>query len=56
VIARRNEAKALGVGMGEPWHLCRDRFTAAGVIVWSSNTLYGDMSARLNAHARRLHT
>jgi len=48
VIARSNEAKALGVGMGDPWHLCRDRFTAAGVIVRSSNyTLYGDMSARV---------
>jgi hypothetical protein len=48
VIARSNEAKALGVGMGDPWHLCRDRFTAAGVVVRSSNyTLYGDMSARV---------
>jgi DNA polymerase V len=48
VIARSNEAKALGIGMGEPWHLCRDRFKATGVIVRSSNyTLYGDMSARV---------
>ena len=45
---RSNEAKALGIGMGEPWHLCRDRFKAFGVIVRSSNyTLYGDMSARV---------
>jgi DNA polymerase V len=48
VIARSNEAKALGVEMGEPWHLSRDRFAAAGVIVRSSNyTLYGDLSARV---------
>jgi DNA polymerase V len=48
VIARSNEAKALGVEMGEPWHLGRDRFAAAGVIVRSSNyTLYGDISARV---------
>jgi DNA polymerase V len=48
VIARSNEAKALGIAMGEPWHLCRQRFAASGVIVRSSNyTLYGDMSARV---------
>jgi DNA polymerase V len=23
VIARSSEAKALSIGMGEPWHLCR---------------------------------
>jgi DNA polymerase V len=48
VIARSNEAKALGIEMGAPWHLLRERFAAAGVIVRSSNyTLYGDMSARV---------
>jgi DNA polymerase V len=48
VIARSNEAKALGIAMGAPWHLHRDRFTAAGVLVRSSNyTLYGDMSGRV---------
>ena len=48
VIARSNEAKALGIAMGAPWHLHKDRFSAAGVIVRSSNyTLYGDMSARV---------
>jgi hypothetical protein len=39
VIARSNEAKALGVGMGDPWHLCRDRFTAAGVVVRKAASL-----------------
>jgi DNA polymerase V len=48
VIARSNEAKALGIEMGAPWHLHRARFAAAGVIVRSSNyTLYGDMSSRV---------
>ena len=28
VIARSNEAKALGIGMGDPWHLYRARFAA----------------------------
>ena len=48
VIARSNEAKALGITMGEPWHVCRVRVDTHGVIVRSSNyTLYGDMSARV---------
>lgn len=48
VIARSNEAKALGIGMGDPWHLRRDDFRKWGVVVRSSNyTLYGDMSARV---------
>src|SRR5260370_12489444 len=50
VIARSNEAKALGIAMGAPWHLHRDRLKAAGVVVRSSNyTLYGDMSARVRS-------
>jgi DNA polymerase V len=48
IIARSNEAKALGIKMGEPWHLCRARVDTQGVIVRSSNyTLYGDISARV---------
>ena len=48
VIARSNEAKALGIAMGEAWHICRSRVDTQGVIVRSSNyTLYGDMSARV---------
>jgi DNA polymerase V len=48
VIARSNEAKALGIAMGEAWHICRKRVDTDGVIVRSSNyTLYGDMSARV---------
>ncbi|MEA2950929.1 MAG: polymerase [Alphaproteobacteria bacterium] len=48
VIARSNEAKALGIEMGAPWHLNRATFERHGVIIRSSNyTLYGDMSARV---------
>ena len=48
VIARSNEAKALGVVMGDPWHLVKEKHKANGIIVRSSNyTLYGDLSARV---------
>jgi DNA polymerase V len=48
VIARSNEAKALGIAMGEAWHICKKRVDTHGVVVRSSNyTLYGDMSARV---------
>ncbi len=48
VIARSNEAKALGIEMGVPWHLAKEKFERLGVVVRSSNyTLYGDMSARV---------
>ncbi len=51
VVARSNEAKALGIGMGEPWHLVKQK---QGVIVRSSNyTLYGDLSARVVEVLRR---
>ena len=48
VIARSNEAKALGIKMGDAWHLREREFRAWGVQVRSSNyTLYGDISARV---------
>ena len=48
VIARSNEAKALGIGMGDPWHLVKHRHAGSGIVVRSSNyTLYGDLSARV---------
>lgn len=50
IIARSNEAKALGFEMGDPYHLCRTRLEANKVTVFSSNyTLYGDFSARVKA-------
>ena len=48
VIARSNEAKALGIAMGEPAYKREDFFAGNGVRVLSSNyALYGDMSARV---------
>lgn len=48
VIARSNEAKALGVPMGAPAYQIRELVEKHGVAVFSSNyTLYGDMSARV---------
>ena len=48
VIARSNEAKVLGIVMGDPWHLVKDRHAGSGIVVRSSNyTLYGDLSARV---------
>lgn len=48
VIARTNEAKDLGIAMGEPWHLAKERPEAASIIWRSSNyALYGDMSRRM---------
>ena len=49
-IARSQEAKALGVKMGDPIHLIRDRLDRHGMRVMSSNyTLYGDMQRRVLA-------
>jgi DNA polymerase V len=48
VIARSNEAKALGFKMGDPYFKVRDVIVRHGVAVFSSNyTLYGDMSHRV---------
>ncbi|MDO6392072.1 Y-family DNA polymerase [Pontibacter sp. BT731] len=48
VIARSNEAKALGIAMGEPAFKMRDMIEQHDVQVFSSNyTLYGDMSKRV---------
>lgn len=49
-VARSDEAKALGIKMGEPLHLIRDKVEAHGIRVFSSNyTLYGDISRRVVA-------
>lgn len=48
VVARSNEAKALGIPMGAPFFQYRDVFERNKVIVFSSNyTLYGQMSQRI---------
>lgn len=48
IIARSNEAKALGFKMGDPYHLNKDKIRQHNVQVFSSNyALYGDMSRRV---------
>ncbi len=48
LISRSDEAKALGLKMGEPYHLVRPLLAQHGVRVFSSNyALYGDMSRRV---------
>jgi DNA polymerase V len=48
VIARTDEAKALGLKMGEPWHIARERPEIKAIEWRSSNyELYGDMSRRM---------
>ena len=48
VIARSNEAKALGIPMGAPAFQFEKDFEAKGISVFSSNySLYGDMSSRV---------
>jgi DNA polymerase V len=48
VIARSDEAKALGIPMGLPVFQLTDRIQAHAIEVFSSNyTLYGDLSARV---------
>lgn len=49
-VARTNEAKALGIKMGQPYFQIKDLCQREGVAVFSSNyALYGDMSRRMNA-------
>lgn len=48
VVARSQEAKALGIRMGQPWFQCQHRVKSHGLIAMSSNyALYADMSRRV---------
>ncbi len=48
IIARSNEAKALGIKMGTPAFQIKEEVARYGISVFSSNyVLYGDMSARV---------
>jgi DNA polymerase V len=48
IVARSNEAKALGINMGEPYFKAKPIIEQHGVKVFSSNyELYGDMSSRV---------
>ena len=54
-IARSNEAKALGIKMGEPWFKIRHLEEQSGLVALSANfTLYGDMSDRMMSLAAGL--
>ena len=54
-IARSNEARALGIKMGEPWFEVRQRLQGVGVIALSANfALYGALSGRMMAIAAGL--
>lgn len=47
-VARSSEAKALGIGMGEPWFKLAAGAARLGLVAKSSNhELYGEMSARV---------
>ena len=55
IVARSNEAKALGITMGAPFYQLRALFQRHQVQVFSSNyTLYGDISQRVMASLRLL--
>lgn len=48
VIARSEEAKALGHKMGDPFYQVKEKLEAEGVAIFSSNyTLYGSLSNRV---------
>jgi len=48
VIARSDEAKAIGIAMGTPAFMIKDLIKRHGVEVFSSNySLYGDLSSRM---------
>ena len=48
VVSRSNEAKALGIKMGQPWFECKAMAEVNGIVALSSNyALYADLSNRV---------
>ncbi len=48
VVSRSNEAKALGIKMGQPWFECKEMADKHGILAFSSNyALYADLSNRV---------
>jgi DNA polymerase V len=48
VVSRSNEAKALGIKMGQPWFECKALAEEHGILTMSSNyALYADLSNRV---------
>ena len=57
IISRSNEAKALGIKMGEPYFKEKDVIVKNNVQVFSSNySLYGDMSRRVMRTLKRFNS
>ncbi len=57
IISRSNEAKALGIKMGEPYFKGKDIIIKNNVEVFSSNySLYGDLSRRVMRTLKRFNT
>lgn len=55
LFARSEEAKALGIKMGQPWFQIKHLEKSAGLIALSANfALYGDMSSRMMSLASEL--
>ena len=55
VVARSNEAKAIGIGMGQPYFQARGLLERHNGVVFSSNfTLYGDLSRRVMTTLRSM--
>jgi len=57
IISRSNEAKALGIKMGEPYFKAKDIIVKNKVEVFSSNySLYGDLSRRVMRTLKRFNS
>ena len=57
IISRSNEAKALGIKMGEPYFKAKDIIVKNNVYVFSSNySLYGDLSRRVMRTLKRFNS
>ena len=57
IISRSNEAKALGIKMGEPYFKAKDIIIKNDVQVFSSNySLYGDLSRRVMRTLKRFNS
>jgi len=57
IISRSNEAKALGIKMGEPYFKAKDVIVKNNVQVFSSNySLYGDISRRVMRTLKRFNS
>ena len=57
IVSRSNEAKALGIKMGEPYFKAKDMIIKNNVQIFSSNySLYGDLSRRVMRTLKRFNS